>query len=319
MFQLGKIALILTLTVSISGSAQTIEPIKYGDMNNWVTRHLHESAVIGGNDKTVYEVGPTTTIEGNKPYVNLGGSPWGTSNVYAKVSGVTKTSNAVFPYERAKGDYAAKLDSKFEHVKVLGLINMDVMVAGSMFLGRMYEPISSTKNPYTKMEMGVPYTKRPSAMVFDYKVDMPNVNTRVKSSGFGSKKTLPGHDNAVVFVFLQRRWEDADGNLHAKRVGTGGRLFTKSSPWVNGYKLPILYGDISNSKSFMPFLALRTKDNAYCAKNSKGQVKPVIEEGWDDPSATPTHLIVMFSAGSGEPYVGTEGLTLYIDNVGLQN
>lgn len=44
---------------------------------------------------------------------------------------------------------------------------------------------------------------------------------------------------------------------------------------------------------------------------------PVTEEGWDSANATPTHIIVMFSAGSGEPYVGTEGLTLYVDNVGF--
>ena len=29
-------------------------------------------------------------------------------------------------------------------------------------------------------------------------------------------------------------------------------------------------------------------------------------------------MIVMFSAGSGEPYVGTPGLTLWVDNVGLE-
>ena len=44
---------------------------------------------------------------------------------------------------------------------------------------------------------------------------------------------------------------------------------------------------------------------------------PVQEVGWDAPDATPTHIIVMFSAASGEPYVGTPGLTLRVDNVGL--
>ena len=78
-------------------SAQNVERIKYGDFSHWVTRNLKESALIGGKNKTVYEVGPTTTVNGNKPYSNLGGSPWATSNVYAKVSGVVKTSNAVYP------------------------------------------------------------------------------------------------------------------------------------------------------------------------------------------------------------------------------
>ena len=44
---------------------------------------------------------------------------------------------------------------------------------------------------------------------------------------------------------------------------------------------------------------------------------PVIEEKYDSPDATPTHLIVMLSAGNGEPYVGTPGLTFYVDNVAL--
>lgn len=306
------------LAGTLSAYSQKIEKIKYGDFSSWVTRNLHESAVIGGKDKTVYDIGPTQTIEGNKPYSNLGGSPWATSNVYAKVSGVVKTSNAVYPHDRGGGNKCAKLCAKIESVKVLGLLNMDVMVAGSIFLGQMFEPITSTKNPYSKMEMGVPFTKRPKALVFDYKVDMPNVDYKIKSSGFGKKKKLPGRDEGVVFVFLQRRWEDAEGNIHAKRVGTAGKLFSSSSEWVNGYKLPIIYGDASKDKSFAPYLRFRTDDRAYYARNSKGEMTKIIEEGWDDPNATPTHLVMMFSSGNGEAYEGTEGLTLYVDNVGLQ-
>lgn len=310
---LGLGAVLSTAVVS----AQSVEHIKYGDFSNWITRHIHESAVIGGNDKTIYEIGPAQTINGNKPYSNLGGSPWATSNVYAKVSGVVKTSNAVYPAERSANNKCAKLCTQIEHVKVLGLINMNVMVAGSMFLGEMIEPITSTKNPYSKMEMGVPFNKRPKSLVFDYKVDMPNVNYRIKSTGFSSKKQLPGHDNAVVFVFLQRRWEDAQGNIHAKRVATGGQHFSKGTSWVNGYRLPLVYGDISAKGSVPTYLKLRNGEERYYARNSKGKMVPVTEEGWDDASATPTHAVVMFSAGSGEPYVGTEGLTLYIDNVGF--
>lgn len=307
----------IMLTVLLAQS-QKLEKIRYGDFNHWVTRTLHESAVIGGHDKTIYEIGPAATIDGNKAYYPAGGSPWATSNVYAKVSGVTKGSNAVFPYDRGGGNKCAKLSTLIERVKVLGLINMDVMVAGSIFLGQMYEPITSTKNPYSKMDMGVEFTGRPQALVFDYKVDMPATNTRVKSSGFGSKKTLPGHDDAVIFVFLQRRWEDSAGNLHAKRVGTAGKLFSASSDWVNGFSLPIVYGNASSKPGYGSYLSLRNGDNAYYAKNSKGKLVPVIEEGWDDDNAVPTHVILMMSAGNGEPYVGTEGLNLYVDNVAFK-
>jgi len=297
--------------------AQHLEPVRYGDFENWITRNIHESRIIGGNDRTLYEVGPTATVTGNKAYRNAGGSPWGTSNVYAKVSGVTKGSNAVYPAEHPGHGKCAKLCSKLEHVKALGFINMDVMVAGSMFLGEMIEPVTSTKKPYAKMNMGVAYTKRPKNLVFDYKVDMPKNATRTKATGFGSIKTLPGTDEAVVFLFLQRRWEDNKGNIHAKRVATAGRTFKESSAWKEAYRLPLIYGDCSSDKS-MGWLGLRTKDNAYYARNSKGKLVPVIEDGWDSPDATPTHVVLMMSAGNGEPYVGTVGLTLYIDNVGFE-
>lgn len=43
--------------LALSGYAQTLEPIKFGDFENWVSRDITESVVIGGKHKTVYEVG----------------------------------------------------------------------------------------------------------------------------------------------------------------------------------------------------------------------------------------------------------------------
>ena len=310
--------LIAISAITLEASALRVEPIKYGDMNSWVTRNINESSVIGGNTKTLYEVGPASTINGNRPYVNAGGSPWATSNVYAKVAGITKGSNAVYPADRSGNGKCARLTSGMESVKVLGMVNMDVMVAGSLFLGKIHEPITSTKNPYSKMEMGVPYTKRPVALVFDYKLDMPASDTRVKSSGFGSKKTLPGHDHAVAYVMLQRRWEDADGNIHARRVATGAQKFGKTTPWVNGHTVKLVYGDASRQPGYdASIMGLRAGANAYYTRNRYGRMVKIQEEGWDDPSAVPTHAIVMFSSGSGEPYVATEGMVFCIDNVGF--
>ena len=133
--------------LSFSASALRLEPIKYGDFSQWVTRNINESKVIGGKTKTVYAVAPTRTINGNTAYSNQGGSPWASSNVYAKVSGVVKGSNTVSP-ATLNGNKVAKLETKMEQVKVLGLINMDVMVAGSLYLGRIFEPITSTKVPF---------------------------------------------------------------------------------------------------------------------------------------------------------------------------
>lgn len=311
--------IIFLLALCASGAwGESFEPIKYGDMENWVTRNIKESAIIGGNYKKVYAIAPTRTIDGNVAYTNQGGSPWATSNVMAKVSGVTKASNSIEPGEHPGHGKCAVLLSKLEECKALGIINIKVMVAGSMFLGKMHEPIKSTKSPYSKMEMGIPYTKRPEALVYDYELIIPSTNERVYSSGFGKQKRLAGHDNAEVMILLQRRWEDAEGNIYAKRVGTGRELLTRSSGgWKNCHHLKVNYGDITSQPYYKANMGLIPAAKSYYAKNSKGKMVPVKEVGWDSADATPTHMIVMFSAGSGEPYVGTPGLTFKVDNVGL--
>ena len=202
-----------------------------------------------------------------------------------------------------------------EEVKVLGIVNMDVMVAGTLFLGQVYEPITSPKGPFSKMEMGMPYTKRPSALVFDYRVDMPADNTRTKSTGFSPKKILEGRDNAEVYVLLQKRWEDEKGNIYAQRVGTGRERYSKSIPWTKQHVLPIHYGDITGKSFYKSWMGLLNGDKAYYAKNSKGKLVPVQEVEWAPADAVPTHVLVMLSSSCGTPFVGTEGLTLYVDNV----
>lgn len=311
-------AVIFAAASGLGASAQRFEPIKYGDFENWVTRNIPESRIIGGKTKTLYEIAPNATINGDKVYSNQGGSPWATSNIMAKVMGITKGSNAVFPDRRETGGRCCKMTTLMEQCKALGIINVDVVVAGSIFLGRFFEPVKSTSEPYSKMEMGIPYTGRPKALRFDYKVEVPKGGGRVYSSGFGKKKTLPGTDNAEVYIILQRRWEDEDGNLYAKRVGTGREHFGRSTQgWVNGHKLPVLYGDITSRPDYKSWMGLIPEDKSYYARNSKGKMVPVKEVGWDSPDATPTHLMVMASAGSGTAYIGTLGLTLWIDNVGL--
>lgn len=313
-FLLRFIPATLLLFSASAASALTLEKIKFGDFSNWVTREITESKLIGGAKKTIYAIGPEKTIRGNVAYSNSGGSPWASSNVYAKVSGIVKGSNTVSP-AMLGGNRVAKLETKMEHVKVLGMINMDVMVTGTLFLGRLVEPISSTKSPYSKMEMGMPYQKRPKALVYDFRVDMPNVNTRVKSTGFGSKKTLPGRDQAEVYVLLQKRWEDEKGNIYAHRVGTGRERFAKSVAWTKGHQLPIHYGDITGKSFYKPYMGLLDGQKAYYAYNSKGKLVPVHEIGWADADETPTHVLVMASTTCGEAFIGTEGITMYIDNV----
>lgn len=292
--------------------------MKYGDMNSWLTRNIKESRLLGGNTKQVYEITATGTDNSGKAYKNANGSPWGTSNVLASPAGVVKTSNAVYPEARSGQGKCAKLMCEYETCKVLGMVNLEVVVGGSMFTGQMLEPIKSTKNPYSKMNMGIPFTKHPKAMRFDYKVLIPAEHTITYSSGFGKKKTSAGVDRPEALIFLQRRWEDADGNLYAKRVGTGRETYGKStSGWVNGHDVKIIYGDPKGQVSNPATYKLIPETKSYYGYNSKGKLVPVKEVGYDSPDATPTHMIVMFSACSGDAYTGTLGTTLWVDNVGL--
>lgn len=304
---------VLLTALHASGQAQLIE---YGDFENWVTRNIKESRIIGGKLRQVYEIAPTLVIDKTAPYHNMGGSQWATSNVYADVMGVVKTSNTVYPDNNPSGGKCCKMMTEIETVKVLGMLDLKVLVAGSIYLGCNIEPIRNTSKPYSKMEMGIPFTKRPKALQYDYRVLVPADAQRIRATGT-STRTLSGLDYAEVYILLQRRWEDKDGNIYAKRVGTGRERFGETSPWVTGHQLKVLYGDISTHRDYADYMGLIPESRSYYAKNSKGKMVPVKEVGWDDPSAIPTHLLVMASSGCGIAYEGTPGMTFWIDNISL--
>lgn len=312
------ILLILTSGMPITSHAarQGREvPIRYGDMERWTQRNISESAVIGGNKKTLYEIAIDSVINGNHPYRNLGGSPWGTSNVMAKVAGVVKTNNTVSP-DTHKGGRCAKLTTHVESLKVLGLVNINVLAAGSIFLGDVHEPITGTKDGPKSINWGIPFKNRPKALRYDYKVQTPGTPNRIKQTGFSHKSTVPGPDYAVAVLLLQKRTEDSAGNITAKRVGTLIVKYGKStSGWVENATYEILYGDITGRSDYdASLMGLRDYDYA---TNSKGVNVKVKETGWAAANETPTHLMVQFSSSHGGAYIGTPGNTLWVDNVRL--
>ena len=304
------------LLMSINGYGQErFVPFKYGDFNSWVTRHVKESGIIGGDTKTLYEVGPTQSISGNEPYTNKGGSPWGTSNVMAKVSGITKTNVSVFREKRDAG-YCAKLVTHIEKVKVLGLININVLAAGSLYLGDMKEPITGTKEGPQALNWGIPFTGRPKALRYDDKVAVASSPDRIRLTGFSGKSTIKGKDLAVTVLLLQKRHEDAKGNITAKRVGTLVITYDKSTQeWKNGATYEIWYGDIRRRKDYnAELMGLRSTDYA---RNSHGKSVPVKETGFATAGEKPTHLVLQFSSSHGGAYIGSPGNTFWVDNVGL--
>lgn len=296
-------------------TSENVVPFAYGDMDNWIVREIHESGIIGGNTKWLYELGPSDTIVGNTAFRNMGGSPWATSNVMAKVAGVVKTNTSVFPEKRGDG-MCARMETRYESVKVFGLVDIEVIAAGSVFLGTVHEPIKGTKNPQAMLQSGVPFSKKPKALRFDYKVKAAPEKNRVRSTGFSRKSTVAGQDSLAVILLLQKRWEDAEGNVYSKRVGTMVQRYTESTPdWVNDATYPILYGNITSKPEYKPYMRIQVEERY--TLNSKGKSVPIQEVGWAEPGEAPTHMVLQFTSSHGGAYIGSPGNTFWIDNVEL--
>ena len=296
-------------------TSENVVPFAYGDMDNWIVREIHESGIIGGNTKWLYELGPSDTIVGNTAFRNMGGSPWATSNVMAKVAGVVKTNTSVFPEKRGDG-MCARMETRYESVKVFGLVDIEVIAAGSVFLGTVHEPIKGTKNPQAMLQSGVPFSKKPKALRFDYKVKAAPEKNRVRSTGFSRKSTVAGQDSLAVILLLQKRWEDEEGNVYSKRVGTMVQRYTESTPdWVNDATYPILYGNITSKPEYKPDMRIQVEERY--TLNSKGKSVPIQEVGWAEPGEAPTHMVLQFTSSHGGAYIGSPGNTFWIDNVEL--
>lgn len=292
------------------------EPIPFGNMDQWVDRQIKESRIIGGDLKHVYAIGPDTVITGSEAYRNLGGSPWASSNVMARVAGITKTNTSVFPEERGDG-FCARLDTRMESVKVLGIVNITVLAAGSVFLGEMIEPITGTKNPMRMLNTGIPFTEKPKAIRFDYKVRMADRENRIRATGFSRIKDVEGRDYPEVNLFLQKRWEDADGNIYAKRIATMVVRYDHTmADWQNNATYTLLYGDITGHPDYDPELMRLQVQDRY-AVNSKGDNVLIQEVGWGTAGDEPTHLQLQFTSSHGGAYIGSPGNSLWVDNVRL--
>jgi hypothetical protein len=315
---LNKYILIFVFVFTVfSVHAQRFELLPYGNMNSWMVREIKESYVIGGKKQYLYEISPQNdTLKNNTPY-KKGNSPWATSSVLATVSGITKGSVTVFPEKRANNGYAARLETRIERVKVLGVININVLASGTIFLGEMQEPITDTKNPRSKLDTGIPFTKKPQALQFDYKIITGGASRKI--NGISSKGTeVNEKDNGEVQILLQKRWEDANGNIYAKRIATGWQRFDKTvTTWQNKYQLKLNYGDITKQSYYKTYMGLKTGEQAYYAKNSKGKIVPIQEQGWGTESDGVTHLILQFSSSNGAAYTGNTDSRFWIDNVGL--
>ncbi len=308
-----RLAIATFLMCSILTMAQEkIEFLPYGNMDSWAVRYIKESSLIGGQTRELYMIGKVDTVRENKPYAVKGGSPWGTSNAYAKVMGIETAAVNVTPEKRGNG-YCCKLETKLTVVKALG-IDTKAVATGSLFTGKLSDPMTmeGTKNPAKAINMGMKFTKRPKALMLDLKSQISQSGELKQANASTKVKTLQGNDEGEIILFLQHRWEDEDGRIFAYRVGTASEHISKTVDWQNNHRLEVRYGDISTQAK--PWEKL-TKER-FMARNSKGKMVYIEEVGYK-ADVEPTHLIMQVSAGSVAPFVGCPGNTLWVDNIRL--
>ena len=308
---------VMLASTRVSAQESIVKAInEFGRFDNWCVREVKESAIIGGQVKYLYEFyGDKDTLKtGKTPYKAPEGYLWRTNNVLAIVAGVVKTNNTVFPEKRGDG-YCARIETHIEEVKALGIVNMDVTCQGAMLVGVLPEPITTTKDPMSKVLYGIPFTECPKAVRMDYKADVGYET--VRGTGFSKLKPMGYPDYAEITVILQKRWEDEDGNVRALRVGTGIERIEKDAPeWVNGHEIIIRYGDITGEPFYKEYMGLKTDpESAYHALDSKGRNVIIQEDGWAAPGTQPTHMMIHFLTSCGKAFYGGVGNTLWLDNV----
>ena len=302
----------------VSAQEKTVGLINdYGKFDTWCVREIEESALIGGDIKYLYEFygSPSDTLRtGKTPFSAPKDYLWRTNNVLAVVAGIVKTNNTVYPERRGDG-YCARIETHIEHVKALGVVNMDVTCQGVLMIGVLPEPIRDTKSPMTKVQYGLPFTGMPTAVQLDYKAVVGC--EVVRGTGFSKLKPMGYPDYPEMTVVLQKRWEDEQGRIHALRVATGiERVMNDVPQWVNGYEINLHYGDITGEPFYEDYMGLKTDpETRYYARNSKGENVIVEEDGWAEPGTEPNWMMIHFLSSCGKAFYGGVGNTLWIDNV----
>jgi hypothetical protein len=118
---------------------------------------------------------------------------------------------------------------------------------------------------------GIPFTGCPKAIKMDIKADV--CHEVIRGTGFSRLKSMGYEDYAEITIMLQKRWEDADGVVHALRVGTAIHRIEEDIPeWKNGHEFVIRYGDITSEPDYRDYMGMKTDpETAYHAQNSKGE------------------------------------------------
>ena len=280
------------LFIALGAHAQErIEPIPFGDFEHWKSSTIKESSLIGGQTKTLYKIGGS----------------WSSSNAHAKAFGIDKVSVSVTPEKRGEGT-CCRMESTLETVSAIG-IDFKALATGSIFTGKMIDVVGmkQSNDPNSAIDMGVPFTGRPSALILDYKALIQNA-TAVYAPAKTKVKEVAGRDKGHITLILQHRWEE-NGHVYAYRVGTAVQYINQTTDWKNDFRLPIVYGEAGKASKEL-------SNNRHKTHNSEGKMVCIEEVDFRE-DVQPTHLIIQISAGSMPPFTGCPGNTIWVDNIKL--
>ena len=304
--------IIALLGLAMSAWAQQIELLPYGNFETWTVRYITESGFLGGSTKALYMIAPTDTVYGTQ-YTRCKNSPWSSGNALAQAMGITKVSVSVVPEKRGDG-YCCRMETRLDTVHA-GTMHLNALVTGSIYTGILADPVTlaHSSDPNSAINMGMPFTKRPKALVLDYKAVIKN-GTILKASASRKVKKIAGRDAGQIVLVLQYRWEEK-GHIYAYRVGTATEYIrTSTTGWVDAHRVPVIYGELPKGAD-QPWSLLC--NDRFKARNSKGKMVCIEEIGWRG-DLQPTHAIVQISSGCQLPFTGCPGNTVWVDNIGME-
>lgn len=286
--------------------------LNYSSLDFWFARKVKESILLSGKTIDLYGVGK---VDSRSDFYNTKlkdqKSPWGTTNIYSKM--VLDLGNTrVYPEKRGSG-YCCRLETAIRKDNIAGL-KVEVLIAGTLFVGELIEPVRGLKDPLKNVNQGIPFNKKPKAVKFDYKY---NVGSR-RVKAIYSIDPAEGNDKAEFCLILQKRWEDENGNVFATRIGGSRQFFTGTvNQWINDATFSVSYGDITRLPEFdAKTMGLIPSVGEVYVKNSQNKMVPLIETDWGKPEDVPTHLIFYFTSSyQGILYQGSPESVFWVDNI----
>lgn len=145
---------------------------------------------------------------------------------------------------------------------------------------------------------------------------MSDREKRIRATGFSRITDVEGKDFPEVNLFLQKRWEDKDGNIFAKRVGTMVVRYYNTTDWHNNATYSIMYGDITGDPAYKPHMMRLQVEERY-AINSKGESVPGQRSSMGNRRRCSYTFIIAVYFQPWRSIHRFSGNSLWIDNVKL--